>query len=204
MAPRNPTLTRLEEKPMMRIFAAIALLLSVFVGRGLAAVETMEAVGRGETRYLGMIKVFDATLYVDPAARHLPVLHPGASRCLKLTYAVDVEANDFVAAADTVLSRQHDEKTLAAVADGIRTLHGSYRDVEAGDSYTLCYNARDEKTRLAKNGAELAAIPSAEFAAINFGIWLGEKESIDERLQRRLVGTAQRATVAAADREVVR
>ena len=69
---------------------------------------------------------------------------------------------------------------------------------------TLCYSAGDRKTRLAKNGAELAAIPSAEFAAIYFGIWLSEEESIDERLQRRLVGTAKRATVAAAAPEVAR
>ena len=152
-----------------------------------ATITSMQVVGQGEARYLGMIKVYQATLFADTPTRNLPILHVDSSRCLQLTYEVSLSASDFVAAADTILGRQHGRERLARVQAEIETLHRHYRDVKDGDRYSLCYQAEERKTSLSLNGTELVSIVSAEFAEIYFGIWLNSTSPIDTVLQRQLL-----------------
>lgn len=74
-------------------------------------------------------------------------------------------------------------------------LHNAYQDVQKGDSYYLCYDAQQHQTTLTLNDTKLVTVPSAEFAKVYFGIWLGEIKPIDERLRERLLRGAEKNVV---------
>lgn len=174
---------------MKSYFTILFAVLLLIAQHSSATIPTMEQVGHGQGRYLGMIKVYDATLLVDPNDRNLPILHADASRCLELRYHVSLTSGDFIAAADTILKKQQPKETLAQVQRELDTLHRHYRDVKPGDSYSLCYQAAQRKTSLSLNGTELVSVISAEFAEVYFGIWLNAANPIDAALQRQLLST---------------
>lgn len=147
----------------------------------------LQVVGKGEARYLGVIKVYDAELAVSESATRASVLNPEVSRCLKLHYAVDLTKDKFVLAADTVLKRQHAAETLAKVQAQVEQLHAAYADVKAGDVYQLCYDAQQQTTTLLLNAKTVVSVPSAEFAQVYFGIWLGEQRPIAQELREGLL-----------------
>jgi hypothetical protein len=144
-------------------------------------------VGEGEVYYMGFIKVYDAALYVESKTNSQEIIDPETSRCLKLTYEVSLAVEDFVRGAETVLARQHSPGEIAHLRQEIDILHGAYRDVGKGDSYSLCYDAPRRLTTLALNDTELVAIHSNDFAEAYFGIWLGAVEPIDEKLRDQLL-----------------
>lgn len=144
-------------------------------------------VGSGEIRYLGFIEVYEATLYSPMAVKKDDLLNASSSRCLQLNYYVDLKSEDFIEAANTVLAKQHDPEVLSPVQGEIDSLHNSYRDVSSGDTYTLCYSAGREETQLILNEEVLVTIQSAEFARLYFGIWLGEKNAISDKLRKNLI-----------------
>ncbi len=156
---------------------------------GWAKGDDMVPVGNGIAKYLGFITVYRATLLAGADMEEAAVLSPSTSRCLKLQYKVSVKAKDFVLAADTVLARQHGADTLSRLKKDIERLHRAYTDVNAGDVYTMCYSAIDQTTRLSLNGVEQVAVPSAEFASLYFGIWLGPEKPLDHRLRNDLLGS---------------
>ncbi len=143
----------------------------------------LEPIGSGSVRYLGLIKVYDATLYAPPQSSETAILGGEQSICLQLDYAVDVPSSAFIEAAETILARQHEPDVLARVRPQIDVIHGSYRDVGDGDSYRLCYDDTSGRSRLALNDEVLATVDSSEFAAIYFGIWLSPDQPLDESLR---------------------
>jgi hypothetical protein len=143
--------------------------------------------GSGEIRYLGFIKVYDATLFAPPQTTKNDILADDCSRCLKLDYAVDLSVDNFIEAGETVLKKQHSETILTSIKPQLDLLHQNYRDVKKNDSYVLCYNAAEQQTSLSLNGNTLVTIPSTQFAAVYFGIWLGENNPIDQDLRSRLL-----------------
>ena len=147
----------------------------------------LQTVGKGEARYLGVIKVYDAELSVSPDTSRATVLDAAVSRCLKLDYAVELTADKFTLAAETVLKRQHDTATLATVQPQLDQLHAAYADVKQGDIYQMCYDAKTQTTSLLLNGKVMARVKSAAFAAVYFGIWLGEKQPIAQELRENLL-----------------
>lgn len=147
----------------------------------------LQTVGKGEARYLGVIKVYEAELAVSPDASRATVLDADVSRCLTLDYAVELTADKFILAAETVLKRQHNAATLAKVQPQLDQLHAAYADVKASDVYQMCYDAKTQATRLLLNGKAITRVPSAEFARVYFGIWLGEKQPIAQELREALL-----------------
>jgi hypothetical protein len=143
--------------------------------------------GSGIVYYLGIFKVYNATLYTESDARLEDVLSADCSRCLELDYAVDLKVENFIEAADIILARQLDEKNLNILRPELDQLNASYRDVREGDRYLLCYDSETQTTRLLLNGNLLVEIPSAEFATAYFGIWLGDKKAIDTDLRSKLL-----------------
>jgi hypothetical protein len=175
----------------------LATLLAVTLLPGSASADSadyagLQVQGRGEARYLGMIKVYDAALYSPPGTPAERMLDPDISRCLDLKYAVSLKVDDFIRGADTVLARQYDEAELVPVRAEIDALHRSYRGVAKGDRYALCYDATTRETTLALNREELVRITSADFARVYFGIWLGPEAPLDEKLRDRLLATQGR------------
>ena len=173
----------------MKYLKIIFVLLSVVVPGTAGAIvpAAYKLSGSGEIRYLGFIKVYDAALFTPESVSRQNLLDAGSSRCLQLQYDVDLKADDFIEAATIVLNDQHDEQTLASVQPKIELLHSNYQAVTEGDSYILCYDAGTQQTRLALNNDVLITIESAEFARIYFGIWLGEKNPLSDKLRRKLV-----------------
>lgn len=148
----------------------------------------LELSGSGEIRYLGFIKVYDASLYTLPSINVNELLGANSSLCLSLDYSVEVSSKDFIKAAETILEKQHSPEVLAPVRPQIDLLHSSYADVGKDDNYTLCYDASTRNATLSLNGKTLVTIPSApDFATVYFGIWLGENRPIDANLRKELV-----------------
>lgn len=171
----------------MRHYFFTAMLL-FYATTSMAIPDDMEMVGEGKAKYLGMITVYDAALYTREKTAPADILSAEVSRCLKLDYAVEVSAEDFIKAADTILRRQHDDKRLRRVEAEIDALHGSYSKVAKGDNYILCYDATARSTTLYRNGVPQVEVVSEEFAEIYFGIWLGPEEPLSDSLRNRLLG----------------
>ncbi|MBE0582291.1 MAG: chalcone isomerase family protein, partial [Desulfofustis sp.] len=130
-------------------------------------------------------------LYAPPRASETAILNAEEPFCLQLDYTVDVPSTAFVEAAETILARQHEPAVLARVRPQIELIHRSYRDVSDGDSYRLCYDENDGRSRLALNDEVLATVDSAEFAAVYFGIWLSPDQPLDESLRDHLFAGLQ-------------
>lgn len=149
--------------------------------------NNLDVRGTGEAYYLGFIKVYDAALYVENTVDSSDILDADVSRCLKLDYAVSLSTSDFVRGAETVLKRQYTEQELESVRQNIDLLHRSYRDVDSGDTYTLCYDAASQATTLSLNTFPLVTIASPDFAKVYFGIWLGPHKALDDTLRKNLL-----------------
>jgi len=147
----------------------------------------MQKLGQGEVHYLGFIKVYDASLYSSELAGAKDILSVDVSKCLYLEYSVGVEKEDFAKAAHTVLNRQFSEEQLAPVKSDIEKIHKGYRDVQDGDSYSLCYSSADKVTTLSYNGGVLVSVNSPDFAKIYFSIWLGTTDPLDDTLRDDLL-----------------
>lgn len=149
----------------------------------------LELRGKGEIRYLGIFKVYEAYLYTDSIHQDKDVLSAKCSRCLKIDYAMDLSAKDIIEASEVVLQRQHDKSTLTGVKTELELLYQKYKDVKQGDIYTLCYDSQSQKTSVILNNTLLVQISSPDFAAIYFGIWLLEKNALDDRLRKKLLSS---------------
>lgn len=159
---------------------------------GISGMSDLQRLGQGKAYYLGFIKVYDVSLYGSELTSKQHILSRDVSKCLHIEYAVDIEKDDFVEAANTILNRQFSEKQLALAKGGIDALHEAYLDVKDGDTYTLCYSSLDSVTTLSYNGEELVSIDSPFFAETYFSIWLGSHKPLDEDLRDDLLAGVQK------------
>lgn len=159
---------------------------------GISGMSDLQRLGQGEAYYLGFIKVYDVSLYGSGLTSEQNILNRDVSKCLHIQYAVDIEKDDFIEAANTILNRQFSEKQLALAKGGIDALHEAYIDVEDGDTYTLCYSSVNSATTLSYNGDDLVTIDSPVFAEIYFSIWLGSNKPLDEDLRDDLLAGVQK------------
>lgn len=135
-------------------------------------------------RYLKVIKAYVAALYLPEGVKAEEVLSDVPKR-LELSYLVSIKGPDFDRGAAPVLARNQTPAELAGLQGRIDKLNAAYRDVQAGDRYSLTY-LPERGTELALNGRPLIVIEGADFAAAYFGIWLG-RAPIDEKLKRNLL-----------------
>lgn len=164
-------------------------LLFVFAFPGLseASQQNLEDVGKGEIRFLGFIKLYDANLLAPPDTPRNAILNADVSRCLILEYDVSLDAADLISGGETVLSKQHDREKLNSIRNHIDTLHRSYSNVSSGDSYSLCYDSTYSVTTLSLNSQHVVSIQSSDFASVYFGIWLGPMHPINSGLRDQLL-----------------
>lgn len=139
---------------------------------------------KGEVRYLKVIKVYDISLYSPNTVEAETILNTNISKCLKLDYAVNLSVDKFKLATSKILSRQHNAEYLEKIKAPLETLQQAYRPVKKGDSYSLCYNARNQLMRLDLNDTKLVEIKSAELAKAYLGIWLSKNKPISGPLYR--------------------
>lgn len=174
----------------MRRFSVLIILLSCCLLVPMtAATRELTKVGSGTVRYLGMIQVYDASLWALPGSTRKQVQQAATSFCLELDYHVALKPDQFIQAAETILHKQHDPTTLERYRAQLNQLHASYQPVREGDQYRLCFNAMQKNTQLLLNDRELVAISGTEFASLYAGIWLADEAPLDQRLQRNLLGS---------------
>lgn len=137
---------------------------------------------KGEVRYLKMIKVYDISLYSPTTVNAKTILNANVSKCLKLDYAISLSVDKFNLATAKILNRQHNAEYLEKIKEPLAILQQAYRPVKKGDSYSLCYNARNQQMRLDLNDINLIEIKSAELAKAYLGIWLSSNKPISEPL----------------------
>lgn len=140
---------------------------------------------KGEVRYLKMIKVYDASLFSPQAVSANNILNPTVSKCLQLDYAVSLSVDKFRLATDKILQRQHSVAFLEKIKAPLSALQASYKAVDAGDYYRLCYNGKTQKIRLDLNQIKLIEIRSADLAKAYMGIWLSSNQPISWPLYLR-------------------
>ncbi len=141
--------------------------------------------GMGLAKYLRVIKVYVAALYLDPAVGPDRVLDDVPKK-LELSYLRTLKAGDFAQAANKVLPDNVPAATIAQVRPRVEQLHRLYEDIQPGDRYTLTY-VPGVGTELAHNGKAKGIIPGADFAAAYFAIWLGP-DPINLSLKEGLLG----------------
>lgn len=169
------------------IMSFLLVLLSVYVYAD--ATEGLVVRGEGNVRYMGFIRVYDAELLAPADAVLADVLQAQRSFCLRLTYSVALTAENFIAAAEEILSRQYTQGELQAFRPLIDQLHQAYRAVGKGDRYRLCYDAGVQTTQLILNDEVLVAVISPDFAVLYAGIWLHAEQPLDAGLRRRLLAS---------------
>jgi hypothetical protein len=135
-------------------------------------------------RYLKFIKAYIAALYFPEGANPDRVLSDVPKR-LELHYLVSIKGADFGKGAEPTLQLNQTPAELARLRNRIDRINAAYKDVKAGDRYSLTY-LPGRGTELALNGSPLLTIEGADFAAAYFGIWLG-RDSIDDRLKHDLL-----------------
>lgn len=175
----------------MKYIVSFFLLLIFFAPQksGAEPWEKMNLVGSGKYKYLGFVTLYRARLFTEGNVQN--VLEPAANKCLVLDYEVEITAEQFAEAANTILQRQLTSKELEHIHSEINQFNSSYRSIEDGDRYSLCFDGASQTTTLALNGDIIISIRSSEFAAAYFGIWLGDHEPINQLLRRDLLGIAQ-------------
>ncbi len=141
--------------------------------------------GVGLAKYLRVIKVYVAALYLDPGVAPDRALDDVPKR-LELFYLRSLKAGDFAQAADKVLPDNVPASIIDKVRSRIEQLHRLYQDINPGDRYTLTY-VPGMGTELAHNGKVKGVIPGADFAAAYFAIWLGP-DPINQALKDGLLG----------------
>jgi len=153
------------------------------------SVDELVVRGEGNIRYMGFIRVYDAELLAPADAVLTDVLQARRSFCLRLTYSVDLTAENFITAAEEILSRQYSPGQLATYRSEIDKIHQAYRAVGKGDRYRLCYDAESQSTQLILNDEVLVSVKSTEFAILYAGIWLDAKQPLDAGLRKRLLAS---------------
>ena len=104
---------------------------------------------------------------------------------LELHYFRSIPAVAVAGAAQQILERSFDPKTLAPLQTRIDRIGALYVDISPGDRYALSY-LPGTGTLLDFNGRRMGVIPGADFAQVYFAIWLGT-DPIDATLRDQLL-----------------
>jgi len=150
--------------------------------------RSLERTGQGTARYASIIPVYDIALYTEPAQHPRQLLDPRVAKRLDIVYRVAIQGDKLALGAEKILASQHAPQRLAKWRSQIDALHSSYTDVEPGDRHTLSYLPQ-HGLWLEFNGKPILTLADDEFAAIYFGIWLGEKP-LSEPLRLQLTASS--------------
>jgi len=172
--------TAMNSLPILQIM----ILFSIVFSSAYASSKQWPLRGKGEVRYLKMIKVYDIGLYSPSILTAENILKPNVSKCLKLDYDVSLSVDKFRLATTEILKRQHSVEYLQTIKTPLDIFQNAYEPVKKGDSYTLCYNAKNQLMQLDLNDKKLVEVKSAELAQAYLGIWLSKNKPISVSLYR--------------------
>lgn len=129
---------------------------------------------------------------VYAGAFYLPAEQPGNDwhedipKMLELAYFRDFKAEDFSSSSEKLLKRDLTETEFKRLEGRLEDFCNLFRDVKAGDRYSLTYSPATG-TELWLNNQRLGAVPGNDFATAYFGIWLGPTP-INTTFRDRLLG----------------
>ncbi len=132
-----------------------------------------------------IFRVYWAALHVGEGVPTDAVLDDVPKR-LDIVYLRNISAADLIKAGDDMLRRHLNAEQLASIQSRVDEINRLYRDVRAGDRYTLTY-VPGHGSELAFNGQPLGVIPGADFAGPYFGIWLDPRTDYKD-FQAALLG----------------
>lgn len=147
--------------------------------------ETLHKVGSGIYRFARLIKVCAAALYLPPSVGPERALDD-LPKHLEIFYYRGVTADQFIDMGDSALRKNLTGEEWKRIQPRLAELNALYRDVQAGDRYSLAYHP-DHGLGLALNGETLGVINDPDFAAFYYRIWLGE-QSVNNRFRDEILG----------------
>jgi hypothetical protein len=146
---------------------------------------TLERKGVSQLTVGYVFKVYNAAFY-QPAGTGPGDALADVPRHLEIDYLRNISREDFIQAADDMLTKQHAPEVIQSIQAGIDQINQWYQSVGKGDRYTLTYQP-GVGTTLAFNGEVKGVVEGEEFARIYFSIWLGENNPY-KSFRDRLVG----------------
>lgn len=127
--------------------------------------------GIGLLKWKYLIKVYLVGLY-KPEEVAIDQVLSDIPRRLEYYFFVDMKASDFQDTGYQLMARNVGEEKAKNLARELEALNSLYRDVKAGQRYTLTY-LPGKGTEMALDGNPLGLVPGKEFGAAYFSIWLG-------------------------------
>lgn len=161
--------------------------LALMLISGLAQANTpLVKVGEGSA-YWGIFKLYDAQFLTEPNLNLEEALSDDTAATIELCYTRSLTVENFIEGANNGLPANLSPQLVAAV----NTLHQAYQPVQEGDCYVLSYEPQIG-TQLLLNGQSLVKIPTPDFKAVYFGIWVGSNALSDKLKQNLTQGLVAR------------
>lgn len=135
-------------------------------------------------RYL-LVDVYTAELYSAPDTSLEQALDSDTPLRLTLRYHRNIDRDDLTKAALTTLERQHGSEQLQQWQDELTALHQAFRDVSAGDTYSLDRRP-DGSLELHYNDTLAFRSDTPKLATLYLGIWLDE-DGLSDSLRSALL-----------------
>ncbi|MEX6503189.1 chalcone isomerase family protein [Pseudomonas zhanjiangensis] len=142
------------------------------------AQATLELKNQAVLTYL-WVDVYAAAFYSEPQIDPRQALQERHSKRLTLYYFRDIDREDVIEAAWITLRRQQPDSLLAKLRYELDALHASFRDIRAGDRYSLDYHPQSG-LQLIRNGARLFTSKDPQLATAYLAIWLAPQGLSDE------------------------
>jgi hypothetical protein len=128
--------------------------------------------GEGVLKYRGLIKVYQAALYLSADDGGKSAL-TDIPRYLEVKYLVDTKQSRFDAAGLDVLKKAYGEEACVAIKERLDLLNSWYDEPRKGERCAILY-VPGKGTRLSVNGEVRGWIPGKDFGEMYFSIWLGD------------------------------
>jgi hypothetical protein len=145
--------------------------------------ETLSLQGIGLLKWKYLVNVYLVGLYKQARVNIANVLEDIPKR-LEYYFFVDMKASDFQDTGFQLMARNVGEEKAQRLTKELEALNSLYRDVKAGQRYTLTY-LPGKGVEMALDGKVLGSVQGAEFAAAYFSIWLGP-DPVSKSLQEEM------------------
>jgi uncharacterized protein (DUF1684 family) len=145
----------------------------------------LELSGTGVLKYLGLISIYQGALYLPSKVRADQTLDDVPKR-LEVKYLRALKADEIGQAAIAGIKKNVDQQVYDRLEKRILFHNSLYQDFEPGDRVALTY-VPSVGTTLEINDKTRGTIAGADFAAVLFSLWLGDKP-FDTGFKKALLG----------------
>ncbi len=155
-----------------------------------ASGEILSLHGIGLLKWKYLVNVYLVGLY-KPAQLPVSEILKDFPKRLEYYFFLDMKASDFQDTGFELMARNVGNEKAKSLMGELKALNALYRDVKAGQRYTLTY-LPGEGVEMALDGEILGLVRGAEFASAYFSIWLGP-DPVSKNLKEGMLDPATRA-----------